>query len=199
MTISGKLTLSLAGAAVIGLCGYAAAQMNSANHPLHTNPGTSSVAPGPHSRATQPLLPGQDAFGTIQEIVCILERDPTTDWSKVNIASLREHLIDMNEVTLRAHAEELLLPNGVGISVTGEGRTREAIQRMVSAHAHELDGLNGWQARAESLGNGVKLIVTTDDQVQVRKIQGLGFMGLMVQGSHHQAHHLMMARGTFQQ
>jgi hypothetical protein len=87
MTISGKLTLSLAGAAVIGFCGYAAAQMNSANHPLHTNPGTSSVAPGPHFRATtQPLLPGQDAFGTIQEIVRILERDPTTDWSKVNIA-----------------------------------------------------------------------------------------------------------------
>ena len=27
---------------------------------------------------------------------------PTTDWSKVNIAALREHLIDMDEVTLRA-------------------------------------------------------------------------------------------------
>jgi hypothetical protein len=44
MTISGKLTLSLAGAAVIGFCGYAAAQMNSANHPLHTNHGTSRRA-----------------------------------------------------------------------------------------------------------------------------------------------------------
>lgn len=47
----------------------------------------------------QPTLPGQDAFGTIQEIVQILQSDPTTDWSKVNISALRQHLIDMNEVT----------------------------------------------------------------------------------------------------
>ena len=32
----------------------------------------------------------------------ILEADPTTDWSKVNIGALREHLIDMDEVTMRA-------------------------------------------------------------------------------------------------
>ena len=37
----------------------------------------------------EPTLPGQDAFGTIQEIVQILEADPNTDWSKVNIAALR--------------------------------------------------------------------------------------------------------------
>ena len=55
----------------------------------------------------QPTMPGQDAFGAIQEIVQILEADPTTDWSKVNIAALREHLVDMNEVTLRAVATEL--------------------------------------------------------------------------------------------
>ncbi len=52
-----------------------------------------------------PTMPGQDAFGAIQEVVQILQADPTTDWSKVNIARLREHLIDMNEVTLHAAAE----------------------------------------------------------------------------------------------
>ena len=46
-------------------------------------------------------MPGQEAFGTIQEIVRILESDPATDWSKVNIGALREHLIDMDEVTMR--------------------------------------------------------------------------------------------------
>ena len=30
-----------------------------------------------------PTMPGQDAFGAIQEIVRILEADPKTDWSKV--------------------------------------------------------------------------------------------------------------------
>ncbi|MCP6769380.1 hypothetical protein NL529_31490, partial [Klebsiella pneumoniae] len=49
--------------------------------------------------AVAPTHPGQEAFGTIQEIVRILEADPATDWSKVNIGALREHLIDMDEVT----------------------------------------------------------------------------------------------------
>ena len=51
-----------------------------------------------------PTMPGQDAFGAIQEIVRILEADPKTDWSKVNLEALRQHLIDMNEVTLKAAA-----------------------------------------------------------------------------------------------
>ncbi len=69
----------------------------------------------------QPALPGQEAFGTIQEVVRILEADPSTDWSKVNIAALREHLIDMDEVTMRAAAAEHPVDNGVEIAVTGEG------------------------------------------------------------------------------
>src|SRR5689334_8561877 len=70
-----------------------------------------------------PTMSGQDAFGTIQEIVQILQADPATDWSKVNIDALRQHLIDMDEVTLRAKATERVLDNGVEITVTGEGRT----------------------------------------------------------------------------
>jgi predicted RNA binding protein YcfA (HicA-like mRNA interferase family) len=31
--------------------------------------------------------------------------------------------------------------------------------------------------------------------VQVARLQALGFMGVMVLGSHHQAHHLMIANG----
>src|SRR5437764_5713379 len=38
------------------------------------------------------IMPGQAAFGAIQEVVELLEADPTTDWAKVNIAALREHL-----------------------------------------------------------------------------------------------------------
>lgn len=143
-----------------------------------------------------PTMPGQDAFGTIQEIVRILEADPTTDWSKVNIAALREHLIDMNEVTLRAAATERPLSDGIEITVTGEGRTRDAIKRMVPAHTHELNSI-GWKARTEELSNGVKLIVTSGDPRQVIKLKALGFMGIMVQGSHHQPHHLMIAKGEF--
>lgn len=146
------------------------------------------------NEAEMPTMPGQEAFGTIQEIVRILEADPTTNWSKVNITALRDHLIDMDEVTMRAAASERALGNGIEITVTGTGRTRDAIQRMVPAHAHELAAL-GWQARTEDLPNGVKLVVTTGDPRQVVKLKALGFMGIMVQGAHHQPHHLMMAKG----
>lgn len=156
----------------------------------HGMMGTESGAAG------QPTMPGQEAFGTIQEIVQILEADPTTDWSKVNIAALREHLIDMNEVTLHAIATEQALENGVEIAVTGAGRTLEAIKRMVPAHVSELVKI-GWKAKTEDLPNGVKLSVTTNDPKQVTKLKALGFMGIMVQGGHHQPHHLMMAKGDF--
>ena len=54
----------------------------------------------------EPAMPGQDVFGAIQEVVRILEADPATEWSKVNISALRQHLIDMNEVTVHAAAKE---------------------------------------------------------------------------------------------
>jgi predicted RNA binding protein YcfA (HicA-like mRNA interferase family) len=144
--------------------------------------------------ATVPTMPGQEAFGTIQEIVRILEADPGTDWSKVNIGALREHLIDMDEVTMRARVVERAHADGLEITVTGEGRTRAAIKRMIPAHAHELPAL-GWSAGTEERPDGVKLMVTSSDGRQVVKIKALGFMGIMVQGAHHQVHHLMMARG----
>jgi predicted RNA binding protein YcfA (HicA-like mRNA interferase family) len=146
--------------------------------------------------AVVPTHPGQEAFGTIQEIVRILEDDPNTDWSKVNIATLREHLIDMDEVTLRARASQRALDNGVEITITGEGRTLAAIKRMVPAHTHELVAL-GWNASTQELPNGVKLVVTSNDPRQAVKLKALGFMGIMVQGAHHQPHHLMMAKGEF--
>jgi hypothetical protein len=159
--------------------------------------GTMQGHAGMHGvMATEPTMPGQDAFGAIQQVVQILEADPTTDWSKVNIAALREHLIDMNEVTLRAVANERALDSGIEIAVTGEGRTLEAIKRMVPAHANELTKL-GWNAKADDLPNGVKLTVTSSDPKQVVKLKALGFMGIMVQGGHHQPHHLMMAKGQF--
>jgi hypothetical protein len=143
-----------------------------------------------------PTMPGQDAFGTIQEVVQILQADPTTDWSKVNIGALRQHLIDMNEVTLHADAAERVVDNGIEIMVTGEGRTLEAIKRMVSAHVSELREI-GWNAKSDELPNGIKLTVMASEAQLLTKLKALGFMGIMVQGSHHQPHHLMMAKGQF--
>lgn len=43
---------------------------------------------------------GQSAFAAIQEIVMLREADRKTDWSRVDIEGLRQHLIDMQNVTL---------------------------------------------------------------------------------------------------
>ena len=146
--------------------------------------------------AGSPTMPGQDAFGAIQEVVQMLESDPATDWSKVNIAVLREHLIDLNEVTLHAATAERMLTNGIEITVTGEGGTLAAIKRMVPAHVRELANI-GWNAKAEELPNGVKLTVTASETQPLAKLKALGFVGIMVEGGHHQPHHLMMAKGEF--
>jgi len=152
---------------------------------------------GMHAGSETPMLPGQGAFGAIQEIVRILEADPKTDWSKVDLEALRQHLIDMNEVTLRADAAAKPIDGGLEIAVTGSGRTLAAIQRMVPAHAQEINGLNGWNAKTEPLPNGELLTVTATDPKEVQHIRGLGFIGLLASGSHHQPHHLAMAKGEF--
>jgi hypothetical protein len=141
-----------------------------------------------------PIMPGQDAFAAIQEIVRMLEADPETDWSKIDLETLRQHLIDMNEVTLKAVAAPTPIDGGLAIAVTGEGRTLGAIQRMVPAHAEELNQMNGWAAKTEALPNGILLTVTSNDPKEVAHIRGLGFIGLLVSGSHHQPHHLAMAK-----
>ncbi|MGO8916596.1 MAG: hypothetical protein ACLQJR_11885 [Stellaceae bacterium] len=152
-----------------------------------------------HMTGSTPILPGQDAFGAIQEIVRVLDADPKTDWSKVNLEALRQHLIDMNDVTLKADVTAKSIDGGLEIAVTGNERTVQAIQRMVPAHAHEIDKthLNGWSARTDPLPNGVTLTVTSGDPKEVQHIRGLGFIGILASGSHHQAHHLAMAKGEF--
>jgi len=180
-----------------GMMGQMHSQMMQGQGGMHGGMGNHGGIHGQQSGALGvPTMPGQDAFGTIQEVVQILQADPATDWSKVNIGALRQHLIDMNEVTLHAAAAERMFDNGIEITVTGEGRTLEAIKRMVPAHVSELREI-GWNAKSDELPNGIKLTVMTSEAQLLTKLKALGFMGIMVQGSHHQPHHLMMAKGQF--
>ncbi|MGE5270377.1 MAG: hypothetical protein ACM3JG_11975 [Thiohalocapsa sp.] len=142
-----------------------------------------------------PTLPGQDAFGAIQEIVGLLERDPHTDWSKVDLEALRQHLIDMNEVTLKADAAARPIEGGLEIAVTGSGRTLTAIGRMIPAWADTANGHDGWSTKAAALPNGQLVTVTAANPKEVVHIRGLGFIGLLASGSWHQPHHLAIATG----
>lgn len=141
-----------------------------------------------------PTEPGQSAFAAIQEIVELLENDPNTDWSKVNIDALRNHLVDMDAVTLHATVDAQPVNGGIAFTVTGEGPIAGSIRRMVMAHAATMNGANGWQyASTEAPGGAIMtVIVPAEDQ---EKLRALGFFGVLTVGMHHQEHHLMIARG----
>lgn len=149
------------------------------------------------SAATQaaPTQPGQGAFGALQEVVRILQADPGTDWSKVNLDALREHLIDMDRVTLDARAVVRPIPGGIRVAVVGSGRTLVAIQRLLPEEAMHLNGMQGWRMVVTRRADGVILTVTSTDARQVAVIRGLGFAGVLASGDFHSRHHLEIARG----
>ena len=163
-------------------------EVNGAAMPVGAMP---AGPPGP----MVPTEPGQGAFGALQQIVRILEADPHTDWSKVNLDALRAHLIDMDRVTLDAHARVRHIPGGNRIDVTGSGRTLVAIQRLLPEEAMHLNGMHGWRLVATRIRDGVILTVTTSDPKQVAMIRGLGFAGILASGDFHPRHHLEIARG----
>lgn len=149
-----------------------------------------------HMAAQQmPTEAGQAAFAAIHEIVGMLVADPQTDWSKVNIEALRQHLIDMDNVTMRADVAAEDVPGGARFRVSGQGGVVGAIRRMTLAHAAMMQGAGGWTYAARELPGGAELVVTAKDPADAVKIRALGYIGLMALGSHHQKHHLMIAKG----
>jgi hypothetical protein len=141
-----------------------------------------------------PTQGGQGAFAAIQEIVAILEADPKTDWSKVDIEALRQHLIDMDAVTLRSESKTEPVDGGVRFVVTGAGPVRDSIRRMIFAHAATMNGVGGWRMSAAEIDDGATLTVLAPPK-DATKLKALGFIGVLTLGMHHQMHHLMIAKG----
>ena len=150
-----------------------------------------------HAHSPDPTLvqSGQAAFAAIQEIVARLDADPGTDWSKVDIDRLRNHLIDMDEVVMHADSTVQDVDGGVRIIVTGSGRTLAAIQHMIPAHAAMMNEYRGWRTTTEPIDSGVAWTIFSTSQSERVRIRGLGLFGLLTLGSHHGPHHLAMAKG----
>jgi hypothetical protein len=145
--------------------------------------------------ALLPTQPGQATLGAIQEVVRLLEADPHTDWSTVDLTTLREHLLDLEEVTLRADTKEQALDRGARIEISGTGRALLAIQRLLPAYTDELRRVPGWEAHIETVSDGAVLTVTSAQPDEVVHIRGLGFAGLLATiEARHQRQHLAMAR-----
>ena len=145
-----------------------------------------------------PTSSGQAAFAAISEVVRMLKADPNTDWSRVNIEALRQHLIDMDDVTMHATVVQRNVAGGIEVDVTGTGRTAAAIKRMAVNHSRMLDQGAEYRASARETPNGARITFTAKDPSNARmtaQIRGLGFAGLMTEGNHHASHHLALARG----
>lgn len=173
---------------ISGVYGVQAADSHS-NHSAHA--AHTMVEP-----LTMPTETGQSAFAAIAEIVVLLNADPNTDWSTISIDKLRKHLVDMNEVTLNATAEQSDADGMVMFKVSGTSRTLLAIQAMVPAHSAELDKMDDWQVSANISADSVTMIVKSDDANTLAKVRALGFFGMMATGAHHQPHHWGMATGA---
>ncbi len=165
-----------------------------------------STAKGPGPTATTSAPAGQAAFAVIADVVRQLEADPATDWTRVDIERLRQHLIDMDEVMMRSSVRMTAVEGGARFTVRGAPKTAAAIQRMLTAHAGMLSAMPASSAMVgtavvasvRARADGADFTVTAaipQDARAVARIRGLGFAGLLTVGEHHAAHHLALARG----
>ena len=155
---------------------------------------SNAVAQHAH-QASSPNETGQSQFAAIAEIVTLLRDDPETDWAHVDIKALRDHLVDMDNVTTRASVERAVDGLNVTFTITGDEVVAASIQRMALAHSPMLQGSSGWSVVAQELENGATMMVQSSSDNQLNQVLGLGFFGLMTIGAHHQQHHMMIATG----
>ena len=186
-----KLILPIAGLIAIVVVAVIAKEKLGMDHNQHSMKHAQAMAPS----KGMPTEVGEAGFAALAEIVSLLSNDPDTDWAKVNINGLREHLVMMNRLVLGAHVDEQAISSGSRFTVTGDGMVLKAIQQMVPAHAAELNKMAEFTATTKLIDRGVVIEVVGNDSATNDKINGLGFFGLMATGSHHQHHHFMMALG----
>lgn len=184
-----RILLTAAALTLFVTPGAARAQSHEHRAGMHATPDSTA---GASSRLA--TLPGQDAFGAIAEVVAILRADSTTNWSKVSIEALRQHLIDMNAVTLRSDVVSTNVPDGVQLRVTGDARVRDAAHRMLTAHSQALIG-EGLNATVTDEGPALLWTVTSAGGARTAELRALGLAGILTIGNHHSAHHLQLARG----
>lgn len=138
---------------------------------------------------------GQAAFAEIAQITAELRADPETDWSAVNIDGLREHLADMDNVTLHSRVSARPTVGGAVFTVTADSpQVVQSIRTMTTAHGMMTDA-EGLSWTTEELPDGALVTVQAADESGAAMIRGLGLFGLLTLGDHHAVHHRMMARG----
>lgn len=162
--------------------------------------GTAGTAYGQHHmhQTNTPLTEaGNDIFGTIQEVVQKLEADPNTNWSQVNLEALRQHLLDMKAFTEEVKViSKQPVESGVQVEVKPtSARAEQALKNLFRMHPSMIKKEKGWNMDTKPKGDHWVITCTTERESEVEKIRGLGYIGLIAEGAHHQMHHWMIATG----
>jgi len=140
---------------------------------------------------------GNDVFATIQEVIVRLNNNPDTDWAKVDIEALRQHLLDMNDMAVNVEVlKQKTLINGLRLAIQGTtARAEKTLVRVFKEHPIYLKRETGWNMKVERYGKQFIVTTTTEKPEQVQKIIALNYIGLMAYGKHHQVHHWGMSTG----
>jgi hypothetical protein len=184
-----KLSLSIV--AMIMAMSMASAHMHHAN--------MNHAAMMGNNTATTPVVlteSGTDPFATLQEVITALEANPGTNWEKVNIEALRLHLVEMQDMTINVDVKHQYIDNGFQAVVTPTtNRAVKSLTRVLSGHPAQMKAETGWDMQVSNNDDIFTLTVVSKKAHEVAKIRGLGYIGVMSYGNHHQPHHWAMASG----
>lgn len=189
-----KLSKVLISCGVAALVGIGAIYASSTKHFDHENMHSKDEV-----NPTQSIIltGGEAAFGEISRVVEILNSNPKTNWDEVDLSSLREHLVDMSNVTLQAKVSSSRLVNGAEFLVTSnDPEVIQSIQAMAIAHGAMMNSESKFDWQSTQTKQGVRVVVTSNVGSAVSKINALGFHGLLALGNHHSQHHEMLASGS---
>ena len=150
------------------------------------------------SNATPLKEAGNAIFGTIQEAIKALDADPNTDWEKVDLEGLRQHLIDMENFTSGVDVlSNEKIEKGSKIVIRAKSRAaHESLLRALKAHPSMLTSETGWTMDVKQNKERFTLTIETQKPEEVARLRALGYIGVMALGDHHQIHHWMMASGS---
>jgi len=152
-----------------------------------------------NNTATTPVVlteSGTDPFATLQEVITALEANPGTNWEKVNIEALRLHLVEMQDMTINVDVKQQYIDNGFQAVVTPTtNRAVKSLTRVLSGHPAQMKAETGWDMQVQNNNGVFTLTVTTKKVHDIAKIRGLGYIGVMAYGNHHQPHHWAIASG----
>lgn len=154
-------------------------------------PGSAAAsAPGPALAGAPPVL------ALLARLLARLEADPTTDWRRVDLEAARQHLADLDRVTLLARVAAEELPGGVALRVSGEDpATVAAIRRLLPERAARLAEARRWRVATAPAEDGLRVEIKSLDPREAGRIRALGLAALLVAGPLDEAYLLEVARG----